>query len=224
MGHIRLALPILHPMFSMVAGKKEELFCLARPRSTRYSEKQSKWVENRGHQKKLRISKSDDPELTGSQITVHEYMKAGKSIHAKDVSELLMEDQFNESSVNHVKGKTENVKDYLLTTLPVIPVTLRPYLLDKNNSRFLIGDLNTLYSDVVIANNRLKKALEEYEKGKLSHQQIHFLKEKLEIVVNQLFFYGKKDDHGKFLKSLSHMIKGKQGLLRKSKNFLLYLL
>ncbi|MFA4981373.1 MAG: DNA-directed RNA polymerase subunit beta' [Candidatus Omnitrophota bacterium] len=100
--------------------------------------------------------------------------------------------------------------------LPVIPPDLRP-LVPLDGGRFATSDLNDLYRRVINRNNRLKKLIE------LKAPEIIIRNEKrmLQEAVDALFDNGR---HGKAvlgpgnrpLKSLSDMLKGKQGRFRQN--------
>ncbi len=104
----------------------------------------------------------------------------------------------------------------ILETLPVIPPDLRP-LVPLDGGRFATSDLNDLYRRVINRNNRLKKLME------LKAPEIIIRNEKrmLQEAVDALFDNGR---HGKAvlgpgnrpLKSLSDMLKGKQGRFRQN--------
>ncbi len=104
----------------------------------------------------------------------------------------------------------------VLDMLPVIPPDLRP-LVPLEGGRFATSDLNDLYRRVINRNNRLKKLIE------LKAPEIIIRNEKrmLQEAVDALFDNGR---HGKAvlgpgnrpLKSLSDMLKGKQGRFRQN--------
>ena len=104
----------------------------------------------------------------------------------------------------------------ILTMIPVIPPDLRP-LVPLDGGRFATSDLNDLYRRVLNRNNRLKKLLE------LKAPEIIIRNEKrmLQEAVDALFDNGR---HGRPvmgpgnrpLKSLSDMLKGKQGRFRQN--------
>jgi DNA-directed RNA polymerase subunit beta' len=104
----------------------------------------------------------------------------------------------------------------IIDTLPVIPPDLRP-LVPLDGGRFATSDLNDLYRRVINRNNRLKKLIE------LKAPEIIIRNEKrmLQEAVDALFDNGR---HGKAvlgpgnrpLKSLSDMLKGKQGRFRQN--------
>ena len=112
---------------------------------------------------------------------------------------------------------SDNKPDWMiLEVLPVIPPDLRP-LVPLDGGRFATSDLNDLYRRVINRNNRLKKLIE------LKAPEIIIRNEKrmLQEAVDALFDNGR---HGKAvlgpgnrpLKSLSDMLKGKQGRFRQN--------
>src|SRR6266540_1041892 len=104
----------------------------------------------------------------------------------------------------------------VLTVLPVIPPDLRP-LVPLEGGRFATSDLNDLYRRVINRNNRLKNLLQ------LKTPEVIIRNEKrmLQEAVDALFDNGR---HGRAvtgagnrpLKSLSDMLKGKQGRFRQN--------
>ncbi|MSP91773.1 MAG: DNA-directed RNA polymerase subunit beta' [Myxococcales bacterium] len=104
----------------------------------------------------------------------------------------------------------------VLTTIPVLPPDLRP-LVPLDGGRFATSDLNDLYRRVINRNNRLKRLLE------LSAPEIIVRNEKrmLQEAVDALFDNGRRGKvitgpNKRPLKSLSDMIKGKQGRFRQN--------
>jgi DNA-directed RNA polymerase subunit beta' len=104
----------------------------------------------------------------------------------------------------------------ILEVLPVIPPELRP-LVPLDGGRFATSDLNDLYRRVINRNNRLKRLLE------LGAPDIIIRNEKrmLQEAVDALFDNGRRGraitgTNGRPLKSLSDMIKGKQGRFRQN--------
>ena len=114
------------------------------------------------------------------------------------------------------KGSGNKSEWMILDILPVIPPDLRP-LVPLDGGRFATSDLNDLYRRVINRNNRLKKLIE------LKAPEIIIRNEKrmLQEAVDALFDNGR---HGKAvlgpgnrpLKSLSDMLKGKQGRFRQN--------
>ena len=104
----------------------------------------------------------------------------------------------------------------VLTVLPVIPPDLRP-LVPLDGGRFATSDLNDLYRRVINRNNRLKRLQE------LSAPEIIIRNEKrmLQEAVDVLFDNGRRGkaitgSNKRPLRSLSDMLKGKQGRFRQN--------
>ena len=104
----------------------------------------------------------------------------------------------------------------ILEVVPVIPPDLRP-LVPLDGGRFATSDLNDLYRRVINRNNRLKRLIE------LSAPEIIIRNEKrmLQEAVDALFDNGKRGRailgaNKKPLKSLSDMLRGKQGRFRQN--------
>lgn len=104
----------------------------------------------------------------------------------------------------------------ILDALPVIPPELRP-MIQLDGGRFATSDLNDLYRRVINRNNRLKKLID------LSAPSIIIQNEKrmLQEAVDALFDNGRRGKNitgpgNRPLKSLSSMLKGKQGRFRQN--------
>ena len=104
----------------------------------------------------------------------------------------------------------------ILTTLPVLPPDLRP-MVQLDGGRFATSDLNDLYRRVINRNNRLKRLLE------LQAPEIIIRNEKrmLQEAVDSLIDNGRRGrpvsgSSNHKLKSLSDMLKGKQGRFRQN--------
>ncbi len=104
----------------------------------------------------------------------------------------------------------------ILEALPVIPPDIRP-MIQLDGGRFATSDLNDLYRRIINRNNRLKKLLE------LSAPTIIVQNEKrmLQEAVDSLFDNGRRGRSitaagNRPLKSLSSMLKGKQGRFRQN--------
>src|SRR5271163_4721119 len=104
----------------------------------------------------------------------------------------------------------------ILTEVPVIPPDLRP-LVPLDGGRFATSDLNDLYRRVINRNNRLKRLLE------LNAPEIIIRNERrmLQEAVDALFDNGRRGKtitgpNKRPLKSLSDMLKGKQGRFRQN--------
>ena len=113
--------------------------------------------------------------------------------------------------------RQENRPDWMvMTVVPVIPPELRP-LVPLEGGRFATSDLNDLYRRVIIRNNRLKKLLEIRAPEVILRNEKRMLQE----AVDSLFDNGRKtsavrSDGNRALKSLSDMLRGKQGRFRQN--------
>ncbi len=120
-------------------------------------------------------------------------------------------------SFKRSKFHKENKPEWMVTTIiPVIPPELRP-LVPLEGGRFATSDLNDLYRRVIIRNNRLKKLLEIKAPEVILRNEKRMLQES----VDSLFDNGRKSaavrsDGNRALKSLSDMLRGKQGRFRQN--------
>ena len=111
----------------------------------------------------------------------------------------------------------ENRPEWMvMSVIPVIPPELRP-LVPLEGGRFATSDLNDLYRRVIIRNNRLKKLMEIKAPEVILRNEKRMLQE----AVDSLFDNGRKSsavrsDGNRALKSLSDMLRGKQGRFRQN--------
>ena len=104
----------------------------------------------------------------------------------------------------------------ILEALPVIPPELRP-MIQLDGGRFATSDLNDLYRRVINRNNRLKKLIELGAPSIIIQNEKRMLQE----AVDALFDNGRRGRSvtgagNRALKSLSSMLKGKQGRFRQN--------
>ena len=113
--------------------------------------------------------------------------------------------------------RMENKPEWMIIQyLPVIPPELRP-LVPLDGGRFASSDLNDLYRRVIIRNNRLKRLLEIKAPEVILRNEKRMLQE----AVDSLFDNSRKSnavkaEGGRALKSLSDILKGKQGRFRQN--------
>jgi DNA-directed RNA polymerase subunit beta' len=126
----------------------------------------------------------------------------------KTIKRLKLIEQFLESG-----NKPETM---IMTVLPVIPPDIRPLVM-LDGGRFATSDLNELYRRVINRNNRLRRLIE------LGAPEIIIKNEKrmLQESVDALLDNGRsgavvKNSNKKAFKSLSDMLKGKQGRFRQN--------
>ncbi len=112
---------------------------------------------------------------------------------------------------------TDNRPEWtVIQYLPVTPPELRP-LVPLDGGRFASSDLNDLYRRVIIRNNRLKRLLEIKAPEVILRNEKRMLQE----AVDSLFDNSRKSnavkaEGGRSLKSLSDVLKGKQGRFRQN--------
>ncbi|MBI5025405.1 MAG: DNA-directed RNA polymerase subunit beta' [Nitrospirae bacterium] len=113
--------------------------------------------------------------------------------------------------------KSDNKPEWMIMdVIPVLPPDLRP-LVPLEGGRFATSDLNDLYRRVINRNNRLKRLMELKAPGVIIRNEKRMLQES----VDALFDNGRRSKVLKTttkrpLKSLSDMIKGKQGRFRQN--------
>ncbi len=104
----------------------------------------------------------------------------------------------------------------IMDVIPVLPPELRP-LVPLDGGRFATSDLNDLYRRVINRNNRLKRLIELRAPGVIIRNEMRMLQE----AVDALFDNGRRGrairgPNKRPLKSLSDMLKGKQGRFRQN--------
>jgi DNA-directed RNA polymerase subunit beta' len=115
------------------------------------------------------------------------------------------------------KSRIENKPEWMIIRMvPVIPPELRP-LVPLDGGRFATSDLNDLYRRVIIRNNRLKRLIEIKAPEVILRNEKRMLQE----AVDSLFDNSRKinavrAEGNRALKSLSDMLKGKQGRFRQN--------
>ncbi|MDO5043960.1 MAG: DNA-directed RNA polymerase subunit beta', partial [Coriobacteriia bacterium] len=151
----------------------------------------------------------DQIDLEKTSIELQEVIDTGKGQkRAKAIKRLKVVTAFIKSG--------NNPADMILDVIPVIPPDLRP-MVQLDGGRFATSDLNDLYRRVINRNNRLKRLLD------LGAPEIIVNNEKrmLQEAVDALFDNGRRGrpvtgPGNRPLKSLSDMLKGKQGRFRQN--------
>ncbi len=239
MGHIELASPVAHIWYSrgfpsriglvldMSPRVLEKIIYFANyvvtdPGDTPLMEKQ---ILNEKDYRELREKYEDDFE---AGIGAEAIRKLLEKIDLDKLSESIREelkDAMGQKKLRLIK-RLESVEAFrlsgnrpewmILQTVPVIPPDLRP-MVQLDGGRFATSDLNDLYRRVINRNNRLKRLLE------LNAPEIIVRNEKrmLQEAVDALFDNGRRGrpvtgPNNRSLKSLSDMLKGKQGRFRQN--------
>src|SRR5688500_3815102 len=172
-------------------------------------------------------------QLDAGDRPIEERNKDGRGIDR--LAEMLRTEVANETSQHRKKMKLKRLKVIdairnsskdvanrnkpewlIMDAIPVIPPDLRP-LVPLDGGRFATSDLNDLYRRVINRNNRLKKLMEMRAPEVILRNEKRMLQE----AVDALFDNGRRAKairgRGKRpLKSLSDMLKGKQGRFRQN--------
>jgi DNA-directed RNA polymerase subunit beta' len=112
-------------------------------------------------------------------------------------------------------GEYKNKPEWMvLDVIPVIPPELRP-LVPLEGGRFATSDLNDLYRRVIIRNNRLKKLMDIKAPEVILRNEKRMLQEAVDALFdNTKRTTAVRSDGNRPLKSLSDMLRGKQGRFR----------
>lgn len=240
MGHIRLATPVAHIWFlksipskigtllDMTLRELErilyfEAYLVLDPKETPLKQGE---VLSEDRYREAREKHGDGFEVAQGADAIRELLK---NTHVKELSQRLrveMKETSSEAKKKRLAKRLKIIESFLesgnkpewmiLEVVPVIPPDLRP-LVPLDGGRFATSDLNDLYRRVINRNNRLKRLLE------LSAPEIIIRNEKrmLQEAVDALFDNGKRGRtilgaNKKPLKSLSDMLRGKQGRFRQN--------
>ena len=117
----------------------------------------------------------------------------------------------------HAAGIKSN--SLALTVLPVIPPDLRP-MVQLTGGRFATSDLNDLYRRVINRNNRLKKLIDLNAPEVIRRNEMRMLQEAVDALIDNSAARGGRAVNAtggrRRLKSISDMLKGKQGRFRQN--------
>ncbi len=143
--------------------------------------------------------------------------KINKGEKADNYKKLRKRIEIVESFRNNSKENPNRPEWMILTVIPVIPPDLRP-MVQLDGGRFATSDLNDLYRRVINRNNRLQKLMALHAPDIIVRNEKRMLQE----AVDALFDNSKrkrgavKGANSRPLKSLSDMLKGKQGRFRQN--------
>ncbi|WP_305809119.1 DNA-directed RNA polymerase subunit beta' [Staphylococcus epidermidis] len=118
--------------------------------------------------------------------------------------------------VESFRNSGNNPSWMILDVLPIIPPEIRP-MVQLDGGRFATSDLNDLYRRVINRNNRLKRLLDLGAPGIIVQNEKRMLQEAVDALIDN----GRRGrpvtgPGNRPLKSLSHMLKGKQGRFRQN--------
>ena len=121
--------------------------------------------------------------------------------------------------IEGMKSAGISPSDLVLTVIPVIPPDLRP-MIALPGGRFATSDLNDLYRRVINRNNRLKKLLDLNAPEVICRNEMRMLQEAVDALIDNSASHGNRtassQNGRRKLKSLSDLLKGKQGRFRQN--------
>ncbi len=257
MGHIGLAVPVVHIWFFRSLPSKIGYLLDMSPKDLEKVIYYENYVVINPGKSNLKFKELINEDVYFEQLDAHGEMNdelpddeptkfiakiGGEAIHALlkmiDIEDLAVQLRHTIRTENSEQKKLEALKrlkvvqafrtrekntEYrnkpewmVLDVIPVIPPELRP-LVPLEGGRFATSDLNDLYRRVIIRNNRLKKLLEIKAPDVILRNEKRMLQES----VDSLFDNSKRNtamrsDGDRPLKSLSDMLKGKQGRFRQN--------
>ncbi len=240
MGHIKLAAPVCHIWFykgtssrisSLLDVSVKDLgkviyfqnFIVIDPGDSPLKEKQiltddevRKYREVYGDKIDLRIGaeavremlrKIDIDELS-TRLAIEMRQATSAQRRNKIIKRLKIVEAF--------RGSDNDPQWMVMEILPVIPPELRP-LVHLDGGRFATSDLNDLYRRVINRNNRLKKLMELKAPEVILRNEKRMLQEAVDALFdNSRRTRPTKGHNNRPLKSLSDMLKGKQGRFRQN--------
>jgi DNA-directed RNA polymerase subunit beta' len=131
---------------------------------------------------------------------------------AEALKRLTVVEAFRDANLRYENNPSWMCVQYL----PVVPPELRP-LVPLDGGRFASSDLNDLYRRVIIRNNRLKRLIEIKAPDVILRNEKRMLQEAIDSLFdNSRKSNAVKAEGGRALKSLSDVLKGKQGRFRQN--------
>ncbi len=240
MGHINLAVPVAHIWFfkslpsrignllDITVTDLEKIlyyacYIVLEPGSTSYKPKQLITIEE--YTEIISEEPEDFVAMTGAQAV----KQMLEDIDIEDLSRELRAHIKVETSQHRKKSLLKKLKVVeafrqsdnkpswmILDVIPVLPPDLRP-LVPLEGGRFATSDLNDLYRRVINRNNRLKKLMEMKAPEVILRNERRMLQEAVDALFDNSRRTKAVRGRGKRpLKSLSDMLKGKQGRFRQN--------
>ncbi|MBM2839754.1 MAG: rpoC, partial [Bacteroidetes bacterium] len=153
-------------------------------------------------------------EITSLSGELREQIRQETSVQKKQeaLKRLRVVEAFREAE----EGVSNRPEWMVLDIIPVIPPELRP-LVPLEGGRFATSDLNDLYRRVIIRNNRLKRLIDIKAPDVILRNEKRMLQEAVDSLFdNSRRVNAVRSDNNRALKSLSDMLKGKQGRFRQN--------
>ena len=240
MGHISLAAPVSHIWYSKGTPNKMSLIIGLSPKELESVLYFARYIVTESGESNLKEGKI----LTEKEYKLYKQLYGNKFealMGAEAILKLLektdletlrdelekdLEDVTSSQKRKKVVKRLKIVRDFLasnnkpewmiLKNVPVIPADLRP-MVQLDGGRFATSDLNDLYRRVINRNNRLKKLLEIKAPEIVVKNEKRMLQEAVDALIDN----GRRGkpvvaQNNRELKSLSDMLKGKQGRFRQN--------
>ena len=239
MGHIELAAPVSHIWYFKGIPSRMGLVLDMSPRSLEEIIYFASYVVTKGGDtpltEKQLLSEREYRELKAEYGNAFEAGMGAEAVQTllanvdleEEVTELKAElrEATGQKRVRAVRRldiieafvKSGNKPEWMvMDVIPIIPPDLRP-MVQLEGGRFATSDLNDLYRRVINRNNRLKRLLELNAPGIIVQNEKRMLQEAADALVDN----GRRGrpvtgPGNRPLKSLSHMLKGKQGRFRQN--------
>jgi DNA-directed RNA polymerase subunit beta' len=171
-----------------------------------------KFVAKIGGEAVKEILKNTDVEKLSKELRDQLKIETSQQKKADLLKRLRVLEAFKEE-----ESKVPNKPEWMvLSYIPVIPPELRP-LVPLEGGRFATSDLNDLYRRVIIRNNRLKRLIDIKAPEVILRNEKRMLQESVDALFdNSRRGSAVRSDNNRPLKSLSDMLKGKQGRFRQN--------
>ena len=171
-----------------------------------------KFIAKIGGDAVKRLLKTTDIEYLFRELKAQLKQETSQQKRADALKRLRVLEAFRES-----EEKVPNKPEWMVqSVIPVIPPELRP-LVPLEGGRFATSDLNDLYRRVIIRNNRLKRLIDIKAPEVILRNEKRMLQEAVDALYdNSRRSSAVRSDGNRPLKSLSDMLKGKQGRFRQN--------
>ncbi len=238
MGHIELAIPVVHPLFYKVPPSKiGKLLDLSAGQIESVINYEAYVVLDIGSSTYKKLALIYDEDEYHEAMTKFEGLKA--DMGAESLLELLQDIDLDDlsaelkSRIKHEVSKRRALLDRLkiveafrqsenrvewmiLEVIPVIPPDLRP-LVALEGGRYATSDINDLYKRVIVRNNRLKHLMSIKTPDIILKNEKRMLQEALNALFdNEHLARPVRGRGNRPLKSLSETLRGKQGRFRRN--------
>ncbi len=239
MGHIELAVPVSHIWFVKSIPSRigylldlsirdlerimyYESYVVIDPGNTslKYkdiiSEEEYTELEESGKEFRAKMGAEAIQELL-RQVDVEELSISSRAQVKVETSAQRKKDTLKRLRVIEAFRQSQNKPEWMiLNVVPIIPPDLRP-LVPLEGGRFATSDLNDLYRRVINRNNRLKKLIEIKAPEVILRNEKRMLQEAVDALFdNSRRTHSVRGDSKRPLKSLSDLLKGKQGRFRQN--------